>query len=347
MKLHYTKILLFSIPLNILAHNKNKPYITPHHTPIYASRVLSEGDIQSSIYDKDAEMKSVKENFDRQTSQRLREYDERMKDKRQKRKEQRDKNIQEIIEKNKMEKSLSEKIEKCCLRCGCGLGGVAAGIGLFGGFGIYGWKIAATAAAIEGAQEAVKDAAMAASFKAVGDAAGIKTVIEGLKELYVLTLDGKELGTYITATNYHNASLISSVIIKQYNPSQCMFHSSGIRQPFCSWVMEKSAAAKKLPQMFQKGYVSHTELVQTHVSEIVAKATTHASDVTKTATDEVIQSSTLLVEAKYATCQIAIIASVVALLIIVLIMIIIYLVLRYRRKKKMNKKAQYTKLLNQ
>ncbi|EUR74242.1 hypothetical protein PFBG_01598 [Plasmodium falciparum 7G8] len=47
MKLHYSKILLFSIPLNILvtsshAHNKNKPSITSHHTPRYTSRVLSE-----------------------------------------------------------------------------------------------------------------------------------------------------------------------------------------------------------------------------------------------------------------------------------------------------------------
>ncbi|ETW32568.1 hypothetical protein PFFCH_00001 [Plasmodium falciparum FCH/4] len=39
--------------------------------------------------------------------------------------------------------------------------------------------------------------------------------------------------------------------------------------------------------------------------------------------------------------------SVLVILIILLIMVIIYLILRYRRKKKMNKKVQYTKLLNQ
>ncbi|CDO61575.1 rifin [Plasmodium reichenowi] len=123
MKVHYINILLFALPLNILVYNKNKPSITTHHIPIYKSRVLSECDVQSSIHDKDADMKSVKEIFDRQTSQRFQEYDERMKDKRQKRKEERDENIKKIIQKDKMDKSLVEKIEKGCLRCGCALGG--------------------------------------------------------------------------------------------------------------------------------------------------------------------------------------------------------------------------------
>ncbi|ETW46267.1 hypothetical protein PFMALIP_05673 [Plasmodium falciparum MaliPS096_E11] len=128
MKLNYTKILLFFFPLNILvtsyhAHNKTKPFITPHHTPIYTSRVLSECNLYMPNYDYDADMKSVKENFERQTSQRFEEYEERMKEKRQKCKEQCDKDIQQIILKDKMDKSLAQKIEKGCLRCGCALGG--------------------------------------------------------------------------------------------------------------------------------------------------------------------------------------------------------------------------------
>ncbi|KOB87525.1 hypothetical protein PFDG_03710 [Plasmodium falciparum Dd2] len=89
MKLHYPKILFF-IPLNILItsssyeYNKNKPYIKPH-TPTTTSRVLSECGIQTSIYDNDPEMRSVKENFNRHTSERFEEYDERMNDKRRKR----------------------------------------------------------------------------------------------------------------------------------------------------------------------------------------------------------------------------------------------------------------------
>ncbi|KOB86421.1 hypothetical protein PFDG_02075, partial [Plasmodium falciparum Dd2] len=61
MKLHCSKILLFALALNILltsyyAHNKNKPSITSHHTPRYTSRVLSECDTESSIYDNDEEI---------------------------------------------------------------------------------------------------------------------------------------------------------------------------------------------------------------------------------------------------------------------------------------------------
>ncbi|EWC73408.1 surface antigen [Plasmodium falciparum UGT5.1] len=82
MKLYYSKILLFYHPLNILVsssyeNNKNKPYIT-QHTPIIISRMLSECNIHKSIYDNDEDMKSVKENFDRQASQRFEEYEERM-----------------------------------------------------------------------------------------------------------------------------------------------------------------------------------------------------------------------------------------------------------------------------
>ncbi|CDO62057.1 rifin [Plasmodium reichenowi] len=345
MKLHYTKILLFFFPLNILVtsyhmHNKNKPYITSHHTQ--TNRSLYESDIQSSIYNNDTDIKSVKENFERQTSQRFEEYDERMKDKRQKRKEQRDKNIQKIIQKDRMEKSLAEKIEKGCLRCGCGLGTVAASVGIFGTVAVKELAKSATAAATELAQEAAIAEGLAA-----GSKAGKEFVIEELGKLYVSTLDKKELVSYFATTKYTDLTNIFKAILDEYKPSQCIFHSSGGRETFCSWVNETSEAAKKLPQMLQKGYVSDTELVKTHVSEIVAKATTHAADVTKTATEEVIQRSTAAVDAKYVICQNAIIASVVVLLIIVLIMIIIYLVLRYRRKKKMNKKAQYTKLLNQ
>ncbi|ETW31583.1 hypothetical protein PFFCH_00983, partial [Plasmodium falciparum FCH/4] len=57
------------------AHSKNKLYMKPH-TRTTTSRVLSECDLYMPNYDKDADMKSVKENFDRQTSQRFEEYEE-------------------------------------------------------------------------------------------------------------------------------------------------------------------------------------------------------------------------------------------------------------------------------
>ncbi|CDO61852.1 rifin [Plasmodium reichenowi] len=347
MKLHYSKILFF-LPLNIWVtlyhvYNKNKPSITPHHTTIYTSRVLSEGDTQSSRYDNDEEIKLVKEHFHRQTSQRLREYDERLQEKRQKRKEQRDKNIQEIIDKDKMDKSLEEKIEKGCLKCGCALGGVAASVGLFGGLGIYGWKSSATATAMA---EGVAQGLVAGETARIAE--GIKAVIKGLyTELGVSILDGMELSSYFATIDYTNFKTIARAINKQYDPSSCLISgpSSGpvARETFCIWVNEKSAAARKIQGNVASTYKSIEEAVESIVSE----AETVAGAAAEKATEDAIKISTAAVDAKYIICQNAVIASVVALLIIVFVMIIIYLILRYRRRKRMNKKTQYTKLLNQ
>ncbi|CDO61635.1 rifin [Plasmodium reichenowi] len=356
MKLHYSKILLFFLPLNILvtlyAHNnKYKLYITPRHTARYTSRVLSEKDIQSSIYDKDADIISVKEKFDRQTSQRFEEYQERMKEKRQKRKEQSDKNIEEIIKKDKMDKSLEEKIEKVCLKCGCGLGGVAASVGIFG-----------TVAVKEKKKKKKKKCCGSCSssgsgqgcshgcdYKSVGAEAGKKFVIEELQKWGVLTLDKKALVSYFTTTDYTNSSLIYNAILVEYRPSSCILPigGSGPSETFCTWVKAKSDAAMNIAKMTQGNYISTNEVIRTSVESIVSKAETVAGEAAKKATEDAIKASIVVVDAKYASCQTSIIASVVAILIIVLVMIIIYLVLRYRRKKKMKKKSQYTKLLNQ
>ncbi|SPJ13161.1 rifin PIR protein, putative [Plasmodium sp. DRC-Itaito] len=338
MKLHYSKILLFVIPLIILVNTNKKPHITPHHTPIYTSRVLSEGDVQSSNYNKDTGMKSVMQQFVDRTSQRLRKYDERMKDKRQKRKEERDKNIQKIIEKDKMEKSLTEKVEKGCLRCGCALGGVAASVGLFGGLGIYGWKSAALATA----KEAVKDAAMATGADKIltaGAEAGKNAVIAGMKkEFGILTLCDKTLESYFTTTDYTNVSLISRSIYTQYENSSCLpiFSQTvaGADKSICTLMGQKNLAALKV----QRNAVSMNAVIKTTVETIVSDA----QNAVETATEKAIEEATVtLTKQKTSeiatTCmghQTAVIASVVALLIIALVMIIIYLVLRYRRKRK-------------
>ncbi|SOV84093.1 rifin PIR protein, putative [Plasmodium reichenowi] len=341
MKLHYSNILLFFISLNILVtsyqvYNKNKPYITIHHTSTTKSRVLSKCDIRSSIYDNDRDIKSVKENFDRQTAQRLREYDERMKVKRQKRKAKHDKNIKEIILKDKMEKSLAEKIETGCLKCGCGLGGVAASVGLFGGFGIHGWKTAALAA--------VKDTTIAEC-----SAKGVAKVIELVKSTFdVQNIAGQPLETVFNVINYTNEKLISQYIYMQYK-STCICSSpvtvTSIEgpEPICILVWNKSVSG----MVGKAGFVKDIKVIETAVGSIVSDAKNVAGEALQMATEEVIKPGAAAVESTYASCQIAIIASVVALLIIALVMIIIYLVLRYRRKKKMNKKGQYTKLLNE
>ncbi|SOV75772.1 rifin PIR protein, putative [Plasmodium reichenowi] len=334
MKVHYINILLFVIPLNILitlyhVYNKNKIYITSHHTPRYTSRVLSECDTESSIYDNDAEIISVKENFERQTSQRFEEYEERMKVKRQKRKEQRDKNIQKIFHKDKMEKNLAEKIEKGCLRCGCGLGGVAASVGLFGGLGTYGWKSAAITSAI---------AEVTAKGLDAGAKEGVKVLINKLKNEVVLEkLFDLPLVDAITEENYFNAALISEGIKREY-------------QSLCNTV----STCEKYHLFYHYKTMKNadgTQLLVDSAKRIVEEAVKEANKVTAQITKsqmETLEAGKLAQITDTSTYSYSAIGySVLAILIIVLLMIIIYLVLRYRRKKKMKKKAQYTKLLNQ
>ncbi|SPJ11208.1 rifin PIR protein,putative [Plasmodium sp. DRC-Itaito] len=342
MNLQYSKILLFFLQLSILvtsyhAHNNNnnnnKPSITtPHHTK--TNRSLCECDTKSSNYDKNEDMKSVKENFDRQTSQRFEEYEERMKTTRQKRKEERDKNIQKIIEEDKREKSLAEKVEKSCLRCGCGLGGVAASVGLFGGLGVYGWKMSALATAKKVSAAAMADAT------AKGAAAGVSKINELIKLKFGVSNVGvKQLETLFTAENDTIISLISKSIEAEYNTSSCLVSGNVVREPICTLAWEYSKGPKKVVSLY--------ESIEIGVKPIVTDANEAASVAKEKAIEDAIKISTDAVESTYAIYQNAIIASVVTILVIVLVMIIIYLILRYRRKKKMKKKAEYTKLLNQ
>ncbi|SOS80842.1 PIR protein, putative [Plasmodium sp. gorilla clade G1] len=310
MKLHYTNILLFSLPLNILVNNKNKPYITPRHRQTSTSRVLSECDIDTSIYGNDPEMKSVKENFDRQTSQRFEEYEERMIKNRKKCKEQCDKDIQEIILKDKIQKSLSEKVEKGCLMCSYGLGGVATSVGLFGALAVKELTKAATAAAIEAAKEA-------------GIKAGIEAVIEEIKEIsFIRKFLFVQWPKFINESNYKTVNGLVNAVTTAINSTgkSCPAYTGDIGRA-CDALSQGEAWFSSVAQVGEKTTASTIQSVQT----------------TKVATVEA--SSTYLYS--------AIGFSVIAILIILLVMVIIYLILRYRRKKKMNKKQQYTKLLNQ
>ncbi|EUT75956.1 hypothetical protein PFAG_05987 [Plasmodium falciparum Santa Lucia] len=311
MKLNYTKILLFFFPLNILANNnKNKPYIT-QHTPTTTSRLLCECELYAPRnYDNDPEMKSVKENFDRQTSERFEEYDERMKDKRQKRKEERDKNIQGIIEKDKMDKSLAEKVEKGCLRCGCGLGGVAASVGIFGGLGTYGWEISATAAAYETAKQA-------------GIQAGIDAVIAKIKESsFISQCLVVDWSKFINGSNYNSIT--------------------GLVQAVKAAVTTNGKTCQVLTGDIGRLYNGLSQN-EAWFSSFVRKGTEAATAITKSV--ETAELSKVGDASIYSYSAIG--YSVTAILIIVLVMVIIYLIFRYGRKKKMNKKGQYTKLLNQ
>ncbi|CAC9696404.1 rifin PIR protein,putative [Plasmodium sp. DRC-Itaito] len=318
MKLHYFKILLFFILLSILVtlyqvHNKNEPSITTHHTPTTTSRVLSESDTQSSNYDNNPQMKSVMQQFVDRTSQRLREYDERMREKRQKRKEERDKNIQEIIEKDKMDKSLADKVEKGCLKCGCGLGGGVLPVwGLVSGLWYATLSQYATKMAIE-----------------KGIAEGLKIGLDKVTEIASPSFTGhggatmptmQELKTLTTGISGDNLTL--------YDIFQCINNNiEGLGK-----ASENPIFSKTVKTMVEKGLMQFNSERQQE-----AAAVKDAFEKAKAAE----------FAAKTGLLSNTIIASVIAIVVIVLVMVIIYLILRYRRKKKMKKKTQYTKILNE
>ncbi|KNG75462.1 rifin [Plasmodium falciparum IGH-CR14] len=265
-------------------HNKNKSYITPRHKPTPISRVLSECDLYISSCDNDPDMKSVKENFDRQTSQRFEEYEKRMIKNRKRCKEQCDKDIQEIIVKDKVEKSLSEKVEKGCLKCGCGLGGVAAGVGIIGAIAVNEWT---KASLLDAAQKGIE--------------AGIEAAIRGLEKIYVLS-DFKLINwaAKINGTNFLKPNSLVEIVNEAYY--KCIDVEAPTDSLFCG-------------AMEGLGKRSITFPVET-ISPMAADAASAAGEAAKTVEKAQIAS----VNAESAHLYSAIGYSVTAILIIVLVM---------------------------
>ncbi|SPJ12406.1 rifin PIR protein,putative [Plasmodium sp. DRC-Itaito] len=345
MKVHYINILLFAHALNTLVNNNKKPSITQH---THTNRSLCECELYARAnYDSDPEMKSVMDNFNKQTQQRFQEYDERMKTTRQKCKERCDKEIQKIILKDKLEKelmdkfvtlhtdiqndaiptcicekSIADKVEKGCLRCGGVLGGgVAPSVGLLGGIGICGWKMGATAEA------ATKYAMYDASFAAIKE--GMKAAIGGLEEVPGLpALLGGNIKDLVTPKNFHCEKALVDVV-QNVQKTKCVGTNAN-SSLFCDTLKNNgfSRVYGRVEEAGQVGAAAYEDTLATKATEF----TTRNMAAVKTA---------------YEGCQTTIIASIVAIVVIVLIMVIIYLILRYRRKKKMKKKLQYIKLLEE
>ncbi|SOS81719.1 PIR protein, putative [Plasmodium sp.] len=374
MKIHYVNILLFALPLNIFAHNKNKPHIvlhTPTKKPIKSHRTLCECELYTSIYDNDQEMKKLMENFDRQISQRFHEYDEHMKDKRQKCKEQCNKDIQKIILQDKIEKelaehfsaletkidtndiptcvcekSLSDKMEKTCLKCTQNLGGIVVpSSGVLGGIAelaISVCKPKAIAAAIAIAKEAGE-----AAGAAKGAAKGLEAVISGLKTFGIDDLSPGILETFFSTRLYNDVSSLPRVIYEKYQITCDLWDVSTSSNPVCTNAGNKLNLIPKVG-----GPVVDPEVaIEAKVTEAVVEATEIATEAAKTTSQSVTatitKQKTSEIAATYMGYEITIVAPIVAILVILLVMVIIYLILRYRRKKKMKKKLEYIKLLKE
>ncbi|SPJ08707.1 rifin PIR protein, putative [Plasmodium sp. DRC-Itaito] len=245
MSLHYINIFLFSLIFNILVniqsnHNNTITIHIPNAIKITTTRLLCECDLYMPNYDNDSEMKRVMEQFQNRTTQRFEEYNERMKEKRKQCREQCNKEIQKIILKDKLEKelmdkfatlhmdiqndaiptcicekSIADKVEKNCLRCGYGLGGALMSWEILGYTGIYGWANYATALAHK-----------------AGVKAGIKAAIGQLEEIPgIKSLSGVDLSKMVNGTNFNRPMELLD-IVQGLNNKLCDTSSANL---FCAF----------------------------------------------------------------------------------------------------------------
>ncbi|SOS81825.1 PIR protein, putative [Plasmodium sp.] len=370
MKVHYINILLFAVPLNILVtlchvNTHKKLSTTTRH--IQTTRLLCECELYMPNYDNDPEMKRVMQQFHDRTTQRFQEYDERLQEKRQICKDKYDKEIQKIILKDKIEKELTEnfvtldtniatkdiptcvcekslanKTEKFCHNCGYGLGSIAPNIGLLGGPGIYGWKIAALAYVKEFAAKVG-----AAEGAVAGEAAGKNAIIGALQHFFHIDrLNGTPFQSFFNSTPYTDVPKIASAIHVQMNKSCDALVVETANEAFCRFRVTYNLFA--IPG---KPTVDQKTVITKGVTELVRKAELTAdlegAKVSSATSSKIITKGNALIEAGFDSSTTSIYASIIVILIIVLIMVIIYLILRYRRKKKMKKKLLYIKLLEE
>ncbi|CAX64417.1 rifin [Plasmodium falciparum NF54] len=341
MKVHYINILLFTLPLNILEHNQrnHKKTIlrTPKTKPTRTHRTLCECKLYApSNYENDPDMKELMENFNRQTSERFRQYDEKIQDKRKQCKEKCEKDIQKIILKDKIEKELTENIgalqtdirtediptcvceksiadktEKVCVNCGKTMGAVAPAWGLVSGLGYAAWMNYVAGFAAKAATNA-----------------GVKEAIKGLGNIYFLNeFSYIDLATKVTATNFDKTVELIQIV----NGVSNMCGKSGLADDtaFC---MAKEVISKKPGMLFARTISQKTAKVAADAGQ--AAKTAAANETAKFATNTIILTNTII-------------SSIVAIVVIVLVMVIIYLILRYLRKSKMKKKLHYIKLLKE
>ncbi|SOS81752.1 PIR protein, putative [Plasmodium sp.] len=347
MKFNYTYILLFSLSLNILLLSlelyNQRNHILTLHNPTTASRLLCECELYAPAnYDNDAEMKKLMDDYNLQTSQRFNEYDERMIKNRQKCKEQCNKDIQKIILKDKLEKelteelstlqtdictndiptcvcekSLADKTEKLCLKCGYGLGSNVPLVGLINGVSFYASVL----------KYAVKCGISAEAKTVASENVNmiIKLLIQRINGLETLEMDLVSIVAKNTTTPLHLAVAVDTAVHNACNKIAV----SSFEPAICS------NPSVKIPQLYGTAAEVAGEAYKVAEKAGVAAGKAAQGKVwSETFTWETFLSSPLGI-------------SIIVTVCIVVMLIIIYLILRYRRKKKMKRKVQYITLLKE
>ncbi|KNG76130.1 rifin, partial [Plasmodium falciparum IGH-CR14] len=321
-------------------HNQRNHKSTTHHTlKIPITRLLCECELYTPAnYDNDPQMKEVMDNFNRQTQQRFHEYDDRMKTTRQKCKDKCDKEIQKIILKDKLEKqmaqhfdtlhtdiqsdaiptcvcekSVADKVEKACLRCGYGLGSVAPMIGLTGSVAVNVWKTAELAAA-----KAAAIAEGAAKGAAARIPAAVDAVIEGLNALKLEELGIGPWKSIVTTEYYKNVNYIAGIII---NKRQTM---CGVTKQLSDLTCDRIGTS--LGTLNSDGTLGPppASAIPDTVKKVVAGAEQAAAEAAKKASESATAAFEAAkkeaIEVATTTYYTPIIASIIAIVVIVLIM---------------------------
>ncbi|KOB89173.1 rifin [Plasmodium falciparum Dd2] len=334
-------------------NNQMNHYNTVHMKntePIKSYRSLCECELYTSMYDDDPEMKEIMHDFDRQTSQRFEEYNERMNKKRQKCKEQCDRDIKNIILKDKIakelkqqlatletdistddiptcvcEKSVADKMEKTCLICGKNLGVAVPGLGVLCAYGVNSMVQAAIDAGIDFAtQEGLKE----------GTQAGIQAAIKGVISKFSLeTLGGEALEVVITSKTYNQPMFLIEKIMEEYS---IMCEST---------IDHQDSLLCLYPSLSKSG--NHTILIATNANDVARNAIKEATNETFRVTSTLTAEKTTEATSTSVIFSNPIVISFIVIVVLLIILLIIYLILRYRRKRKMKKKLQYIKLLKE
>ncbi|SOS81872.1 PIR protein, putative [Plasmodium sp.] len=337
-----------------MVNSPKNPCITslrPTTKPKNINRNLCECDLYTSIYDNDPEMKKLMDNFERQTLERFRKNQERSHVKRQKCKEQCDKDIRAIILKDKIhkeltekfailetninindiptcvcEKSLFDKIEKSCLKCGYGLGSNVPLLGLISGIVFYTWALdhAAKVAVAAGNKAALKSAIVA--FEETIKKAIISASTSIVKDPFSPLLHGEDAANVLVP-------ILSAEIRAPSSLNPAYIYSS---------FLKVSSTVEKTNQISHVALNAAGENLLT-ASAAGAKAYNQVGSSVAEYTKQVTFQNIFTFETFFSS---SLGISIIVILCIVITLFIIYLILNYSRKKKIKKKVNYIKLLN-
>ncbi|ETW57342.1 hypothetical protein PFUGPA_00654 [Plasmodium falciparum Palo Alto/Uganda] len=147
-------------------------------------------------------------------------------------------------------------------------------------------------------------------------------------------LSGKTLAEVITGKTFNNSTFFVDKILQEYN-TMCVSSTTYQGKLICSL------------RSLTRWNVEPTTVISANAKQAAINAGKAAERVTAETTKALTAEKTGEVTSTSAIFSNPMVISFIVVVIIVIILLIIYLILRYRRKKKMKRKLQYIKLLKE